>query len=330
MELLNKLTQAFATSGSEEQLAEIIKNEIRDYVDEVYTDALGNIVAHKKGNGKKFMIASHIDEIGIMVTFIEKNGFLRFAPVGGVDANTLINRRVVFQNGTVGVVSYEGNIDIKKELNFSKMYIDICASDAEDAKTKVNIGDTAVFEGSFVQNGNYVISKALDNRAGVYALVNVVKKATAPVFDMYYVFTTQEEIGLRGAKASAFSINPDYALSIDVTATGDTPNCPVSCVKLGDGACIKIMDKSVISSPIIRRALEECASENNICYQNEILSFGGTDAGAIQTVCDGVVTGAISVPVRYIHTPCETANMSDIKGCIDLTVKFISKDYISK
>ncbi len=330
MELLKKLTQSFATSGNEEALAQIIIEEIKPFVDEVYTDALGNIVAHKKGGGKKLMLAAHLDEIGIMVTYVEKNGFLRFAPVGGVDANTLINRRVVFQNGTVGVVSCEANIDIKKELNFSKMYIDICSIDEEDAKTKVNIGDTAVFEGGFVQNGNCVVSKALDNRAGVYALCNIIKLAKSPAFDMYYVFTTQEEIGLRGAKASAFSVNPDYALAIDVTATGDTPNCPVSCVKLGGGACIKIMDKSVIASPVMRRSLEHCAKQNNIAYQNEILSSGGTDAGAIQTVCDGVVTGAISIPLRYVHTPCETASISDINGAIDLAVKFISKDYITK
>lgn len=330
MELLKKLTQAFATSGNEETLAQIIIDEIKDYVDEVYTDALGNIVAHKKGDGKKLMLAAHLDEVGVMVTYIEKNGFLRFAPIGGVDAHTLISRRVVFQNGTVGVINYEENIDIKKELNFNKMYIDICSNDENDAKTKVSIGDTAVFEGTFVQNGNYVVSKALDNRAGVYALVNIIKQTKTPAFDTYYVFTTQEEIGLRGAKSSAFSINPDYALAIDVTATGDTPNCPVSCVKLVGGACIKIMDKSVIASPVIRRALEHCAKQNNIAYQNEILSFGGTDAGAIQTVCDGVVTGAISIPVRYIHTPCETACVSDINGAIDLSVKFISKDYITK
>lgn len=330
MELLKKLTQSFATSGNEEAICELIKSEIKDCVDEIYTDNLGNLIAHKKSDGEKFMIAAHMDEIGVMVTFVEKNGYLRFAPVGGLDVNTLINRRVVFENGTLGVISYEENIDIKKELNFSKMYIDICCDDQDKASKLVKIGDTAVFDGEFKQNGNCVVSKALDNRVGVYALINIIKKAKDTVYDMYYVFTSQEEIGLRGAKASSFSINPKYALAIDVTATGDTPNCPTSVVKLGGGTCIKIMDKSVISSPKMRRALETCAKENNILYQNEILSFGGTDAGAMQTVCDGAITGAISVPTRYIHTPCETANVSDINMSIDLAVKFITKDYLTK
>ena len=326
MELLKKLTEVIAPSGEEQSITAIIKEEIKNYADEVYTDSLGNLVAHKKGNGKKFMIAAHTDEIGIMVTYIEKDGFLRFAPVGGVDINTLAYRRVVFSNGTVGVVSFEENIDVKKELAFSKMYIDICASDEESAKQAVSIGDVAVFEGDFKQNGECVISKSLDNRAGVYALINIIKNADTPVFDMYYVFTTQEEIGLRGARTSAFSINP----AIDVTATGDTPNCPVSCVKLGGGAAIKIMDKSVIASPKMRSSLQKCAEENGISYQNEILSFGGTDAGAMQTVCDGAITGAVSVPVRYIHSTCETASMSDIKGCIELVTQFITKDYLTK
>lgn len=330
MELLKKLTGTLATSGNEEKLCEIIKNEVANYVDEIYTDNLGNVIAHKKADGEKFMIAAHMDEIGVMVTYIEKNGFLRFAPVGGVGVNTLINRRVVFENGTLGVISYEENIDIKKELTFSKMYIDICCDDDTKAKQKVNIGDTAVFDGEFCINGDCIVSKALDNRVGVYSLINIIKKADNPIYDMYYVFTSQEEIGLRGAKASAFSVNPKYALAIDVTATGDTPNCPQSIVKLGGGTCIKIMDKSVISSPKMRRALEACAKENNISYQNEILSFGGTDAGAMQTVCDGVITGAISVPTRYIHTPCETANISDVNMSIDLAVKFITKDYFGK
>ena len=330
MELLYKLSETFGPSGNEEQIAKLVTEEIKDYVDTVQTDALGNVIAHKAGNGKKFMLAAHMDEVGIIVTYVEKNGFLRFAPVGGLNCYSMINRQVVFENGALGVISYEEKIDIKKELDFAKMYIDIGAVDSEDAEKKVSVGDTAVYASSVHRAGERVAGKALDNRAGVYALIEVAKRVADSPFDLYYVFTSQEEIGLRGAKTSAFSINPDYALAIDVTATGDTPNCPASCVKLGGGACIKIMDKSVVASPLMRRALQSCAEDNAIPVQNEILSFGGTDAGAIHTVCDGSISGAVSIPLRYIHTPCEMADEGDINGAIKLTAEFLKKDYFAK
>ena len=330
MELLYRLSDAFGPSGNEEQIAKMVKDEIKDYVDEVYTDALGNLIAHKRGEGKKFMLAAHMDEIGIIVTYVEKNGFVRFAPVGGLDCYSMVNRQVVFENGTVGVVTYEEKIDIKKELNFSKMYIDIGAVDGEDAEKMVSVGDTAVYCANMKSAGKRVFGKALDNRTGVYALIETAKRIKESPFDIYYVFTTQEEIGLRGAKTSAFAINPDYALAIDVTVTGDTPNCPLSCVKLGEGACIKIMDKSVVASPVMRRALQSCAADKSIAVQNEILTFGGTDAGAIHTVCDGAISGAISIPLRYIHTPCEMADMGDIDAVVNLTAEFLKEDYFAK
>ena len=330
MRLLELLTQANGVSGNEEAVCEIIKNEIKDYVDEIKIDVLGNLIAHKCGNGKKLMIAAHTDEIGIIVTYVEDNGFIRFAPVGGVGAYKAINTRVVFENGTVGVVSYEGKIDIKKELDFSKMYIDICAQNYDEAVGHVNVGDVAAFEGRFLSNSRSVTSKALDNRVGVYALIKAIKSCQHPDFDTYYVFTSQEEIGLRGAKTAAFDINPDYSLAVDITATGDTPNCDTSSVKLGGGACIKIMDKSIITHPKMRRALEKCSSENNIDVQNEVLTFGGTDAGSIHTTGDGVITGGVSIPIRYIHSTCETAYIKDIEDASALLSAFISKNYIEE
>ncbi len=330
MELLYKLSDTFGPSGNEEQIAKIVKEELKDYVDSIQTDALGNVIARKVGNGKKIMLAAHMDEVGIIVTYVEKNGFLRFAAVGGLNCYSMINRQVVFENGTVGVVSYEEKTDIKKELDFSKMYIDIGAVDAEDANKKVSVGDTAVYSAVLQGAGNRVVGKALDNRAGVYALLEIAKRVSDSPFDVYYVFTSQEEIGLRGAKTSAFTINPHYALAIDVTATGDTPNCSTNCVKLGGGACIKIMDKSLVASPLMRRALQCCAQECGIPVQNEILTFGGTDVGAIHTVCDGAVSGAISIPLRYIHTPCEMADIADIDSVIKLACEFLTKDYFTK
>ena len=328
MDLLKLLTQANGISGNEEAVCEIIRTEIKDYVDEIDYDGLGNIIAHKKGNGKKLMISAHTDEIGVMVTYVEEKGFLRFATIGGVDIYNTINSRVVFANGVEGVISYESTVDVKKDLTFAKMYIDIGAETGEDARALVNVGDVASFVGAFACDGNRVTSKALDNRIGVYAVINAIKKCDTSAFDTYYVFSSQEEIGLRGAKTAAYAINPDYSLAIDITATGDTPNCQHSSVKLGGGACIKIMDKSIVCHPKIRRALEKCAADNDIKVQNEVLTFGGTDAGAIHVTGDGVITGAISIPVRYIHSPSETALIKDIDESISLLSAFIKNNYI--
>lgn len=330
MKLLELLTQTNGVSGNEESVCEIIKNETKDFADEIYTDNLGNLIVHKKGNGKKLMLTAHTDEIGVMVTYIEDNGFVRFAPVGGVGVINSYNSSVKFSNGTIGVVSYEEAEDIKKSPSFKNMYIDIGASSAEEAKKLVNIGDVASFCGEFIFDGHRVVSKALDNRLGVYTLIKVLKNHSKSDFDMYFVFTSQEEIGLRGAKTSAFAIKPDYCISVDITATGDTPNCNTSSVKLGGGACIKIMDRSIVCHPKMRRALEKCAVENNIKVQNEVLTFGGTDAGAVHLTGEGVITGGVSIPIRYIHSPRETAYMSDADNAVSLLRCFIEKNYIEE
>lgn len=328
MELLKYLAQESAVSGNEENIIEYIKNYAKEFADDVYTDTLGNLIVHKSGKGKKLMLCAHTDEIGVMVTFIDENGFLRFAPVGGVDVNTILNRRVKFSNGQIGVISYEGSIDIKKELNFSKLYIDIGCADKDSASEMVSIGDVAVFDAEFVSMGCRFTGKSLDNRAGVYVLMNVLKNCFEPEFDTYFVFSVQEEIGLRGAKTAAFSIKPDYSISIDVTDTGDTPNCKNNSVCLGKGPAIKIMDKSVICHPLIRRALEKCAKSLDIPVQKEVLSFGGTDAGAIHTTGEGVITGAVSIPLRYMHSTCETVDKTDLDGCIELVTGFLNDNYI--
>lgn len=328
MELLKKLTQTTAVSGSENNLFSLIKQELDGYVDEIFTDAMGNLIAHRKGNGKKLLFAAHTDEIGLMANYIDDNGFVRFALVGGVDLYSALYQRVVFSNGTEGTVCVENKTDVKKDLKASVMYIDIGASSKEEAQKMVFTGDTAAFVGGFSNRGNTVVSKALDNRVGVFILIEAIKKIDSNSQDLYFVFSSQEEIGLRGAKTAAYTIEPDIAVAVDVTDTGDTPGCETMDVKLGGGAAIKIMDKSVITHKGLRDALTKCADEHSIAHQFEILSFGGTDAGAMQTVKSGAVTGAVSLPVRYIHTPSETANVSDIEACINLVCEFCKKDFI--
>lgn len=324
MELLKRLTEASGASGDEKEIGKVIKNEVKDYADEIYTDALGNLIVRKKGKGKKIMFAAHMDEIGIAVTFIEENGFLRFANVGGLYTKELLGRRVIFKGGVAGVIYTEKD---NKAMQMSKMYIDIGAETRTEAEKTVSVGDTAVFEGIFHQNGNKIISKALDNRTGCYVLIEALKRVKTDN-DLYFVFTTQEEVGLRGARCAAFSVSPDYAVAVDVTDTGDTPEGYKSAVKLGKGACIKVMDRSIICDSDIRTRLTELAKQENILYQLEVMTDGGTDAGVIHLTKEGVKTGGISVPARYIHSPSETADVRDIEACIRLAAGFAECDEI--
>ncbi len=325
METLKKLTQIYGVSGCEDRIRDVIKSEIGSYCDEIDIDALGNLIAHKKGNGKKIMLAAHIDEIGVIATFIDDNGFIRFSAVGGLMINELIRERVVFKNGTVGVIGADDEEAFKKDAKIDKLYIDIGAKDKKDAQSKVSIGDSAAFMGEFIETEERVISKALDNRAGCYILTEAIKNIKDNENDLYFVFTTQEEVGLRGAKVSAYSIDPEIAIAIDVTDTFDTPGDKKQPVSLGKGAAIKVMDRSVLCNAQVRCTLIDTAKKNNIPYQLEIMADGGTDAGAIHLSRSGVKTGGISLPVRYIHSPSEMADKNDIKACIELTEKIVNE-----
>ncbi len=328
MELLKTLTQTYSPSGDEEGIMQIIRQTLTPCADEVFTDNLGNLVVHKKGGGKKILLAAHMDEIGLLVNYIDENGFLRFSPIGGINSHHALYQRVTFKNGTKGVVAYEEKTDVKKELDPTKMYIDIGSASFTETGERVSIGDSAVFDGEFSVNGEFVFSKALDNRIGVYVLMRVAMELGASSNDVYFVFTAQEELGCRGAKAVSNLINPDIALAVDVTDTGDTPRCNRMAVKLGKGPCIKYMDKSIITHKKVNDVLKNCAEQEGIDVQHEVLSFGGTDAGAIHTSGTGVMTGAVSIPTRYIHTPGECVHWSDVENSVKLISKFIQTEFI--
>ena len=327
MELLKKLTQTYSPSGNEERIRKIIESEAKPYADDITTDALGNLIVHKKGDGAKMMLCAHMDEIGVLVTYIEDSGFLRFAPVGGVPTYCSLFQTVEFENGVRGVIGYEEKINITTELNLGKMYIDIGATSADGARKMVEIGDSAVFCGDFFTNGDNAVSKAMDNRAGVYVLLNVLKNMKKSENDLYFVFSTQEELGLRGARAAANAILPDVALAVDVTDTGDTPNCNQMAVKLGGGPCIKFMDNSIITHKRVNDALKNSAKRTDTPCQCEVLILGGTDAGAIHTAGSGAMTGAVSIPTRYIHTPHECVNINDVKAAITLICDFAENKF---
>ncbi|MGM0420503.1 MAG: M42 family metallopeptidase [Bacillota bacterium] len=330
LELLQKMTSGFGPAGQENFIRDIIKDEIKDHVDEMRVDKLGNLIAYKKGNGtgKKIMLAAHMDEIGIMITHIDDEGFLRFTTVGGVNPKNLVNRNFVFNDMLVGTVGVE-KLDSYNDLKLDKLFLDIGAKNREEAKKQVSIGDVAVYQRNFNHNIDRVITNSLDDRAGCTVLISMLQELEQSEHDIYAVFTVQEEVGTKGAGPAAFGIEPDFALALDVTATGDTPEAHTMDVKLGEGAAIKVMDRGSIAHPGIKRLLADLAEKNNIAYQYEVLEFGATDARSIQLSRGGVPSGTISIPTRYIHSPAEMLDLKDLESCRDLVLQFILSDKLN-
>ncbi len=324
-ELLKKLCSTYSPSGNEAQVRALIEGEIKDLVDEIYTDALGNLIARKKGNGKKLMLAGHMDHIGLMVTFIDEKGFLRFTNIGGISSSISLSQRVIFENGTIGVIDTE-KIDSIKDLNLDKLFIDIGASSKEEAEEMVSIGDVCVYYSECLIDDKKVISPAMDDRIGCFVMIEALKNMKNSNNDLYFVFTVQEEVGIRGAKTAAYTINPDYGIAFDVTATGDTPKAKPMAVKLGAGPAVKIKDNSILCHPKVKNFMMEQAKNNNIPYQIEVLEFGGTDSGAIHLSQSGVPSGVLSIPTRYVHSTCEMCYMSDIANSVELTIKLIENE----
>lgn len=326
-ELIKRLVEAYGPAGSEENVRELIAAEVKPYVDEVKTDALGNLIAIKRGGGsQKLMLSSHMDEIGVMVTHIDDDGFLRFYGVGGISPFNLLGNRCYFANGTVGVFGAE-RLDAMKDLSINKMYIDIGVSSKEEAQKKVRIGDTAAIKREFTDLGDRLVSKAMDNRISCAVLIKALQQVEKPVYDIYAVFSAQEEVGLRGARTAAYGITPDLGIAIDVTGTGDTPKSATMDVALGQGPTVKVRDSSLICTPAVRRFMEEVAQKHDIPYQLEVLERGGTDGGAIQMTKSGIPAGVMSIPCRYIHSPSEMVDYGDVQKGVQFIVKIMETSY---
>lgn len=318
-ELLENLTGLVAVSGQETVLREFIINEIKDHVDEVSVDTLGNVIAHKKGTGKKLAFFAHMDQIGLMVTDIDEKGFVYFSAIGGHSAMNLVGQRVIFANGVQGMIGHEKLNNIN-ELNLSKLYIDIGALTETEARAMVQMGDVCTFDSSYYETENSVISKALDDRIGCYILIEAIKAGKMSENDVYYVFTVMEEVGTIGGMTSAFSIEPDMAIALDVTHTGDTHIGRKMAVALGKGAGIKLKDGGTLTHPLVKKTLTDLAEENNINYQYEILEAGATDTAGIHKQRAGVMSGTISVPTRWMHTASEIVAKSDVLDCLKLAI----------
>jgi len=318
-ELMKRLSDCFGPSGREKKIREMIIDEIKEYADEIAIDPLGNLIARKKGTGKKILFSAHMDQIGLIITHVDEKGFLRFANVGGLNANELLGLRMVFENGLEGVICKEELKD-KEKLTTSKLFLDVASTDKEFIKKNFRTGDMCVFKSNYYETEDCVICKAADDRIGCYVLIEAFKNHPETDNDVYYVFSVQEEVGCRGAKTAGYSIDPELAVALDVTATGDTPDGIKMDVKLGGGAAIKLKDNSLITHPDVKDLLTCLAEKNNIKYQYEILEFGGTDAGAIHTSREGVPSGVISIPSRNLHTSGEIFNKADVEECIKLVI----------
>ena len=326
-ELIKKLTETYGPSGHEERIREVIRAEIEGLADEVRVDALGNLIALKRGKGQgiKVMLAAHMDEIGIIVTHVDEKGFLRFAPVGGVRPLTLLGGRAVFADGTVGTFGMEKREpeEAKKIPTFDKLYLDVGARDKESVPVKV--GDVACFQRPFVAQGDRLIAKAFDDRIGCAVLIQVMRDLKETPHDVYFVFSVQEEVGLRGATTSTYGIQPDLGISVDVTRTGDTPEAHPMAVSLGAGPAIKVKDGRMLAHPAVKDLLVRTAEELGIPYQLEVLERGTTDAAAIQISREGVPAGCLSIPCRYVHTPSEMVDYNDVTNAVKLLVAVLSK-----
>jgi len=326
--LIRKLTEVFGPSGLEDEIRRVIKREITGYVSSVKKDPLGNLIAHIKGKGKRIMLAAHMDEIGVVTSFIDKNGFIRFSNVGGFFPIHSLTARILFENGVVGVIGEERRKSMTDPIEMRKLYIDIGAKNRKEAEKLVPVGTFGSYQREFKDLGKRVVAKALDDRIGCAVLVEVIKKLKVkPKFDTYIVFTVQEEVGLKGATTSAFGVDPELAIAVDVTRTGDTPEASKMAVKLGGGAAIKVKDRGIVCSPAIVKKLKNVALKHKIPYQLEILERGTTDATSIQLTKGGVPSGAVSIPSRYIHSSSEMVDINDVEACIKLILKFLKTDF---
>ena len=326
LKTLQALNVCHGPAGDEAEVADVLEKLAMPFVDECRLDTMGNLIAHKKGSGSRVMFAAHMDSIGCIVTHIEKEGFLRFCKVGGLHAPDLLATPVRFKNGVRGVICLNESVE-PKDVTLDDLYIDIGAHDADEAGAMVKIGDTAVYDTPTYAAGDRIVSPYLDNRISCMVLLMAMEELQNSDNDLYFVFTTQEEVGLRGAKTAAYAIDPDYGIAVDVTVSADALGSKhTGSSKLGGGAAIKVMDTSVICHPQMVAKLETLAKERGIDAQMDIIKTGGTDAGSIHISRMGVLTGGISIPCRYIHSPQEMVDRGDVEACARLVAAFAEAD----
>jgi len=326
--LIQKLVETVGPSGYESAVRDVVRAEVESLADEVRVDPLGSLVARKGSKGQdglRIMLSAHMDEIGVIATHIDENGFVRFTNIGGVRPHTLNGGRVRFTNGTRGVIFMERQDAPDRLPGLDQFYIDIGASNRQDCP--VRVGDVAAFDRPFLDLGDRLVSKAMDDRISVAVQIETLRHLKNTPHELYFVFSVQEEVGLRGAQPAAYGIDPEIGISVDVTATGDIPKSPFGKmdVSLGKGPAIKIRDGRMLSDPRLVTLLIETASRAGLPYQLEVLEGGTTDAAAIQLVRAGVPSICVSIPTRYIHSPSEMVDYRDVQNAVHLLVELLSK-----
>ena len=331
LEYLKELCALDGVSGWEDAVREYITEKVKPHAEEISTDALGNLIVFKKGRNRredKLMVCAHMDEVGGIVCDITDKGYLKFAPVGGIDTRVLIGKRVRV-NGKVGVIGIKAvhmttKDERKKVPDVDELYIDIGATDKTRASELVSLGDRVVFENEFVRIGKNISAKAIDDRAGCAAMIKIIE--TEIEYDTYFAFTTQEEVGLRGAGACAYAIEPASALILEATTAADLPDFDgaESVCKLNSGAVIGLVDRRCIYDRTRTQKLISLAKGKGIPYQFKTKVAGGNDAGAVHTSLGGIPCVSISAPVRYIHSPVCVASERDLEAMLNLAKAYIN------
>ncbi|NJD78071.1 MAG: M42 family metallopeptidase [Candidatus Methanoperedens sp.] len=336
--LLERLSNAHGVSGYEGSVRQVIEEEVRPYVDDIRTDRMGNLITTKRGGSPAVMLAAHMDEIGLMIKYIDDKGFARFTKTGGWFDQTLLNQRMILhtESGPIyGVLGSKPPHAIKEEeknkiIKAEDMFIDFGATSKDDAdRMGVRAGTPVTSDAEFRSLGNdRVTGKAFDNRAGCAMLIEALSQMKDVKATVHAVFTVQEEVGLKGAKTSAFGLNPDVALATDVTITGDHPGIEKkdSAIEMGKGPSVTVSDADgrgiIVPEPVLKW-LKEAADSNSIPYQLEVGTGGTTDASAIHLTKEGIPTGVISMPTRYIHTPVSVLSMSDLEKSAGLIARAV-------
>jgi endoglucanase len=336
---LEQLSNACGVAGREEEVRNLMVKLLKPHADEVVVDRLENVIAVKKGkpDKPKVMLAAHMDEVGLMVKTITKEGFLQFTKMGGIDDRILMAQKVNIlteKEKLPGVVGskpphIQKEEERKKIVTYDELFIDIGAKNREDAKQMgVKIGDPIAFDAKYVKLGDdAVMGKAFDDRVGCAALIEAVKQVQDTECTVYAVGTVQEELGLRGAGTAAFRVDPDVGIALDVTIAGDVPGVREfdTSVKMGKGPSLTVSDSGLITHPKVLRLLMDAAEENKIAFQLETGLMGATDAARISLTRQGVPSGTISIPTRYIHSPAGLISLKDAENTAKLAVAAVQR-----
>ncbi len=333
LENLKELCLLNGISGDEKSVREYIISQIKDYVQSYTVDNLGNLIVFKKGKSssdKKVLISAHMDEVGLIATYINYDGTIKFDTIGGINPDVIIGRQVSV-NGLFGVVGTQAIHNIPqsqrgKEPNVQEMYVDIGTNSKEETLKYVSLGDSINFFSKYENFGNdYIKSKALDDRVGCAILIDLIKSNLE--FDTYFTFVVQEEVGLRGSKVASYTVNPDYAIVLEGTTAGDIGGSvgEKKVCTIGDGAVVSFMDRRTIYDKELYRLCFDISKENNIPCQTKTMVAGGNDSGSIHISRGGVRTIAISVPCRYIHSGASVMALSDAHACESLAKILISR-----